>query len=114
MKFSRLIIHHLAVFAILLFSCDKDFHSVGSQLRIDSQLTTSTYVAPVYTYQKKLNYFQTDGLPLGQLGSIQSPSFGVSEASITSQLRYGGSAAFFWALNPKKEEGGGGDNPTVI
>lgn len=114
MKFSRLIIHHLAVFAILLFSCDKDFHSVGSQLRIDSQLTTSTYVAPVYTYQKKLNYFQTDGLPLGQLGSIQSPSFGVSEASITSQLRYGGAAAIFGAYTQKREDEGDEDNPAVI
>ena len=76
-----------------------------------TSLKTSSFSAPVYAYQKKLNYFQTDGLPLGQLGKIQIPGFGVSKASITSQLRYSGVPVFG---NYTQEAEDDNDNPTVI
>ena len=92
-------------------SCDKDYHSVGVDLLSKTSLKTSSFTAPVYAYQKKLNYFQTDGLPLGQLGKIQIPGFGVSKASITSQLRYSGVPVFG---NYTQEAEDDNDNPTVI
>ena len=92
-------------------SCDKDYHSVGVDLLTKTSLKTSSFRAPVYAYQKKLNYFQTDGLPLGQLGKIQIPGFGVSKASITSQLRYSGVPVFG---NYTQEAEDDNDNPTVI
>lgn len=113
MKLFRLTIPRLAFLTILFFSCDKDFHSVGSELLIDTSLETNTYIAPVYAYQNKINYFQTDGLPLGQLGKIDHSIFGVSEASITSQLRYGGSTVF-GNYTQKRENEGDNDNPAVI
>ena len=92
-------------------SCDKDYHSVGVDLLTKTTLKTRSFNAPVYSYQKKLNYFQTDGLPLGQLGRIQIPGFGVSKASITSQLRYSGGPVFG---NYTQEAEVAKDNPAVI
>ena len=95
----------------LFLSCDKDYHSVGVDLLKKTSIKTSSFIAPVYTYQKKLNYFQTDGLPLGQLGRIQIPGFGVPTASITSQLRYSGVPVFG---NYTQEAEDDNDNPNVI
>ena len=104
----------LAISAINIFfflSCDKDYHSVGADLLIKTSLKTNSFNAPVYAYQKKLNYFQTDGLPIGQLGRIQIPGFGVSKASITSQLVYSGVPVFG---NYTQEAEDAKDNPAVI
>ena len=99
------------IIVCFFLSCDKDYHSVGVDLLIKTSLKTSSFRAPVYSYQKKLSYFQTDGLPLGQLGKIQIPGFGVSKASITSQLRYSGVPVFG---NYTQEAEDDNDNPTVI
>jgi hypothetical protein len=99
------------IMTCFFLSCDKDYHSVGVDLLTKTSLKTSSFIAPVYTYQKKLNYFQTDGLPLGQLGRIQIPGFGVSKASITSQLRYSGAPVFG---NYTQEAEDDNDNPNVI
>tara|TARA_B100001057_G_C22845005_1_gene948646 strand:- start:789 stop:2615 length:1827 start_codon:yes stop_codon:yes gene_type:complete len=84
----------LVIISCFFLTCDKEYHSVGVDLLTETSLKTSSFRAPVYSYQKKLNYFQTDGLPLGQLGRIQIPGFGVSKASITSQLMYSGLPVF--------------------
>ena len=99
------------IITCFFLSCDKDYHSVGVDLLTKTSLKTSSFSAPVYAYQKKLNYIQTDGLPLGQLGRIQIPGFGVSKASITSQLRYSGVPVFG---NYTQEAEDDNDNPTVI
>ena len=76
----------LFIILTLFTSCDPEYHSVGSNLLIDQAFETDLYKAPVYTYQNKLKRIQTDGLPLGQIGIINSSYFGESKASITSQL----------------------------
>ena len=76
----------LFIILTLFTSCDPEYHSVGSNLLIDQAFETDLYKAPVYTYQNKLKRIQTDGLPLGQIGTINSSYFGESKASITSQL----------------------------
>ncbi|OUU46951.1 MAG: hypothetical protein CBC28_08365 [Flavobacteriaceae bacterium TMED68] len=114
MNFLSLIKPILAISVIVIcffLSCDKDYHSVGVDLLTKTTLKTRSFNAPVYSYQKKLNYFQTDGLPLGQLGRIQIPGFGVSKASITSQLRYSGGPVFG---NYTQEAEVAKDNPAVI
>ena len=104
----------LAILVIVnhfFLSCDKEYHSVGADLLSETSLKTSSFSAPVYAYQNKLNYFQTDGLPLGQLGKIQIPGFGVSKASITSQLSYFDFPVFG---NYTQEAEEAKDNPAVI
>ena len=79
----------LAISAINIFfflSCDKDYHSVGADLLIKTSLKTNSFNAPVYAYQKKLNYFQTDGLPIGQLIMDQSIMAGIGNIYRTEIL----------------------------
>lgn len=72
--------------SLLFFSCDKEYHSTGSKLLLGTALESKSYDAPVYSYQSKVNYFQTDGLPLAQLGKIELPGLGYTEASITAKI----------------------------
>ena len=111
LRIPKSILTVLVTTTCFFLSCDKEYHSIGVALLSDASLKTNSFNAPVYTYQKKLNYFQTDGLPLGQLGRIQIPGFGISKASITSQLRYSGVPVFG---NYTQEAEDTKDNPAVI
>ena len=71
---------------ISLSSCVKDFLPIGENLFLDQKLETLSESFPAFTFQKKINKVQTNGLPLVQLGEINHPIFGLAEASITTQL----------------------------
>ena len=89
MYFVRMFINRVIIllaFSLVIFSCDKDYHAAGSEILLSTALESKSYVAPVFSYQKKVNNFQTDGLPLGQLGKIQLTGLGTTEANITSKL----------------------------
>lgn len=116
MYFLRVFINRVTVLlcvALINFSCDKEYHSAGSELLIGTALKTKTHVAPVYSYQSKVNYFQTDGLPLGQLGKIEMPGLGRSEASITAKL-VANLNPVFGRYSQEREEEGDDENPAVI
>tara|TARA_B100002052_G_C15869737_1_gene594082 strand:- start:708 stop:2462 length:1755 start_codon:yes stop_codon:yes gene_type:complete len=59
---------------------------VGVSILNETVFDSNKLEAPIYSYQKKTDFFQADGLPLAQLGEINHPIFGLSKASITSQL----------------------------
>ena len=89
MYFLRMFINRvifLLLYAVIIFSCDKEYHAAGSGLLLSTGLTSKKFEAPVYSYQNKINYFQTDGLPLAQLGKINLPGLGTTEADITTSL----------------------------
>ena len=89
MYFLRMFINRvifLLLFAVIIFSCDKEYHAAGSGLLLSTGLISKKFEAPVYSYQNKINYFQTDGLPLAQLGKINLPGLGTTEADITTKL----------------------------
>ena len=69
--------------------------------------------APIFSYQKKIDYYQTDGLPLGQLGEINHPIFGLSKASITSQLLIPISNPIFGDIS-QQNENQTSDDPSKI
>jgi hypothetical protein len=99
--------------SLVIMSCDKEYHSAGSELLLGTALNTKTYVAPIYSYQSKVNYFQTDGLPLAQLGKIELPGLGTSEASITAKLAATINPTF-GTYSQQKENEGDEENPAVI
>ena len=97
MYFLRIFINRVSILLLLsltIFSCDKEYHAAGSEILLSTALKSKSYVAPVFSYQKKVNYFQTDGLPLGQLGKIRLTGFGTTEANITSKLVIAQNPAF--------------------
>lgn len=117
MYFLRIFIHHrvtvLLVLFLTFFSCDKEYHAAGSELLLPTALKSKSFKAPVSSYQSRVNYFQTDDLPLGQLGRIRQPGLGISEASITAKLMTPRNPAF-GIFTQEREEEGDEDNPAVI
>lgn len=103
----------LLLASIVLLSCDKDYHNAGSELLRGTALESKSYIAPVYSYQSKVNYFQTDGLPLAQLGKIELAGLGTTEASITAKLA-ASTNPIFGNYSHDREEEGDESNPAVI
>ena len=116
MYFLRIFINRVSILFLLsltIFSCDKEYHAAGSEILLSTALKSKSYVAPVFSYQKKVNYFQTDGLPLGQLGKIRLTGFGTTEANITSKLVIAQNPAF-GNFTQKREDEGDENNVSVI
>ena len=70
----------------LCISCNKDFHPVGQELFLDQTLSTFSESFPVFTFQESIERVETRVQNMVQLGKIEHPVFGVSKASIVSQL----------------------------
>ena len=116
MYFLRMFINRVTILlalSLMIFSCDKDYHAAGSELLLPTALESKSYSAPVFSYQRKVNYFQTDGLPLGQLGKIRLPDLGATEANITAKLVVPQNPTF-GKFTQKREDEGDEDNVTVI
>ena len=108
MYFLRMFINRVTVLlalSMIFFSCDKEYHSAGSELLISTALKSKSFDVPVYSYQSKVNYFQTDGLPLAQLGKIRLPGLGVTEASITAKLSVSQNPVFGKYTQNRENEG---------
>ena len=115
MNFSRLPQQFIGTlfFFFTLISCDSDFHAVGVEIFSEMSFETKETKIPVYTHQKKVDFFQTNGLPLAQLGKIKHPVFGNSEASITAQLTIGDDPTF-GVYTQETELAGDDTNPAII
>ena len=98
---------------ILIKSCDKEFNSVGGDLFSYQELKSNKLIAPVYTFQETINSVQADGLPIAQLGSINHPTFGITEASIVSQIQISTSPVF-GKINQSFEDQGSEDDISII
>jgi len=98
---------------IFIYKCDKEFHSVGGDLFSSQELNSDKLIAPVYTFQEKVNSVQADGLPIAQLGSINHSVFGLTEASIVSQIQIL-SPPVFGNLKQSVEDQGSEDDYTII
>ena len=115
MNFSRLPQQFIGIifFFFTFISCDSDFHAVGVEIFNEMSFETKETKIPVYTHQKKVDFFQTNGLPLAQLGKTQHPVFGNSEASITAQLTIGNDPTF-GVYTQEAELAGDDTNPAII
>jgi len=101
--------------SMLIFSCDKEYHAVGSELLLPTALQSKSFEAPVSSYQSKVNYYQTDGLPLAQLGKITLPGIGTTQAEITTKLSVSPNPLFGIYRQEIEDEFGDDDNiPEII
>lgn len=116
MYFLRMFISRVTILLslfLVIHSCDKDYHTTGSELLLPTGLESKSYEAPVFSYQRKVNYFQTDGLPLAQLGKISQPGLGTTQANITAKLVVSQNP-IFGMFSQKREDEGDEDNLAVI
>ena len=99
--------------AIIIISCNKDYHPVGMDIFVDQTLRTKTKNIPAFTFQESINQVQTNVQPLAQLGMINHPVFGKSEASIVTQIAIRPDL-FFGNLKQNFENQSDGSNPDII
>lgn len=72
---------------VTFFSCEDDFSSVGGDVIGENDFVTEPYDAvDITAYSKKITAVQTSGLPEYMLGTYYDPVYGLSQASILSQL----------------------------
>ena len=80
---------------------------------VDQTLRTKTKNIPAFTFQESINQVQTNVQPLAQLGMINHPVFGKSEASIVTQIVIRPDL-FFGNLKQNFENQSDGSNPDII
>lgn len=78
----------IALLLVISFaSCEDEFDTVGSNIIGSGDFITEPYdMAAITAYSKKIGAVQTNDLPQYLLGAYQDPAYGLSEASILSQL----------------------------
>lgn len=89
MKKIKLALKNIAVLAVLISSfiaCDKDFATVGSDIIGDNNFLTPDATYPVVAYTHPLPPVQTNSLPLHYLGVYKDPTYGLTTASIATQM----------------------------
>ena len=97
----------------LLHSCEKDFHQVSGRLFESEMLQSQSLIVPVNTFQEGVSAVESSGLPLAQLGQINHPVFGNSQAKIVSQLSISNDP-FFGNFRQLIEENPNEDNASQI
>jgi hypothetical protein len=97
----------------LLHSCEKDFHQVSGRLFESEMLQSQSLIVPVNTFQEGVSAVESSALPLAQLGQINHPVFGNSQAKIVSQLSIG-TDPFFGNFRQLIEENPNEDNASQI
>jgi len=94
-------------------SCQKEFHQVSGDLFAPEALQSKTLKVKVNTFQEEVAAIESSGLPLGQLGQINHPVFGLSEAQIVSQISVG-LDPFFGNYRQAAEDNPSADNISQI
>ena len=71
---------------LLIFSCNKDYYSVGIEIFEQQFVDLKTKTFPVYSYQQSLDKVQTNNISSVQLGTFSDDFFGRTNSSFVSQL----------------------------
>ncbi len=91
MRIASFIKKVLPVFlAGILWSCDEDFNSIGSDIVADDTTINSMYFESAIAYNRATGVVQTSNLPLNSLGVINNPVFGKTVVSYVTQVQFAG------------------------
>ena len=106
----------LLIFSIFLFlfSCTKEFNTIGTEVLKDDSFETSVENIDVYASQKIISPFNTTNLPIYQIGEIRDNIFGVTTSSFITQLQLSQYNPSFGIVSQEKENSGDPANITVI
>lgn len=78
----------LSLTAVLLFSCDKDFNTIGSDLVGEENYNIDKYVGQTLAaYNKATGGVQANNLPVNLLGVMNSTAFGETKAHFVSEVQ---------------------------
>jgi hypothetical protein len=71
---------------LFLYSCDKDFNSIGDGLIGDNHFILDKYTSNVTAYNQKIGPVQSNALAVNALGIYDNPTFGTTRANFATQL----------------------------
>ncbi len=75
------------VLVLVAASCEQDPLTIGSGVVSDEPFSTGKAVYDVLAYNKAIEAFPTNRLPIYQLGVFNDPIYGTSEGTITTQVQ---------------------------
>lgn len=99
---------------LFLFSCTKEFNSIGTEILKDDSFETKVENIDVYASQKTINPFNTTNLPIYQIGEIRDNIFGSTTSSFITQIKLSQYNPAFGIATQEKENSGDIANITVI
>ena len=73
-------------FLLSIFSCNKDYYSVGLEIFEEQFDDLKTKTFPIFSYQQSLDKVQTNNISSVQLGTFSDDFFGRTNSSFVSQL----------------------------
>lgn len=76
----------LAAMVAAFVACDKDYNTIGTDILADQNFSTGSVKFPVVAYTKALKPVRSNNLTTALLGVYNDPVYGVTSASIVSQL----------------------------
>jgi hypothetical protein len=79
----------IVVSVVFLFSCDKDYNSIGDGLIGDNHFGFSHENYNVLSYNQKNGVVQSNNLPVNALGIYDDPVFGTTTANFVTQVTLG-------------------------
>ena len=71
---------------LFLYSCDKDYNSIGDGLLGDNHFAFDKYTSSVISYNQKIGPVQSNNLNVNALGIYDNPAFGTTTANFASQI----------------------------
>ena len=104
----------LFCFFLFLFSCTKEFNTIGTEILKDDSFETKVQDIEVYASQKIIGAFNTTNLPIYQIGEIRDNIFGSVTSSFITQLQLSRYNPSFGIASQEKENTGDPLNITVI
>lgn len=72
--------------ALAIVACDQDFNSIESDVIAQQSFNTDHYQIPIVAYNKKLDSLRVSNLSNMVLGTYNDPAFGLTTASIVTQI----------------------------
>ncbi|WP_066222337.1 DUF4270 domain-containing protein [Formosa haliotis] len=70
----------------VLVACDRDYNTVGTDIIGGKNFKTDSIVYPIIAFTKKVKPVQTNGLSSNLLGAYNNPEYGLTTASVVSQM----------------------------
>ncbi len=71
---------------LFLYSCDKDFNSIGDSLIGDNHFKFDKFTSEVVAYNQKIGPIESNNLPVNALGIYDDPAFGTTTANFATQV----------------------------
>ena len=95
------------------YQCQPEYHSVTGSLFEGEAFTNESVSIPAFAYQHQIQKFQSNNLPVAQLGRFSDPLLGQTQAIFVSQISVPADANF-GVLSPQNEADTSGETATYI